>query len=243
MIRGFRYMLVGYFIVTSLVLSTPLAAQVSVPKSPNYQFDETAIGSGGMLQSSSANFRMTDAIGDIAVGESASANYRILAGSETSPDPRLSFVVNQATPFDTFSPSTTATSTATFSVLNYTSYGYVVQIYGQPPAHNGHVLRGMDITGPSQPGIEQFGMNLVANTEPRSFGANPDNGTFGFGSLDNTEYNAANRFRYISGETIAQAPKESGITNYTISYIANVTGLTPGGTYTSGLSLIVTGTY
>jgi hypothetical protein len=91
-------------------------------------------------------------------------------------------------------------------------------------------------------GIEQFGINLVANTLPISFGANPDNGQFGFGSVA-SGYNTPNNFRYVNGETIASASKDSGITNYTISYIVNVAPLTAGGTYTANQALVVTGTY
>ena len=235
--------MVGVFFAFVLLICVPSFVAAEVPKSTNYQFDETSIGSGGMLQSSSTSFSVTDGVGDIGIGNSSSSNFNLIAGSHTTHDPTLAFIVNQATPFGIFSATSTATSTATFSVLNYTSYGYVVQIYGNPPSHNGHVIHAMDITGTSQPGIEQFGINLVANTSPKSFGANPDNGLFGFGSVAGTEYAAANNFRYVSGEVIAAAPKESGQTNYTISYIVNVASLTPGGTYSSNQSLIVTGTY
>lgn len=235
--------LVALAFILGVVIGLPSISSAEVPKSTNYQFDETSIGSGGMLQSSSASFKVTDGIGDIGIGNASSAGYNIIAGSHTTHEPTLSFVVNQATQFDTFSATKTSTATASFSVLNYTSFGYVVQIYGKPPTHDGHTLPGMDITGSAQPGIEQFGMNMVANTLPKSFGANPDNGQFGFGSVANTEYGTANSFRYVSGEVIAEAPKESGQTNYTISFIANVASLTPGGTYRANQSLIVTGTY
>lgn len=100
----------------------------------------------------------------------------------------------------------------------------------------------MATNGPSVVGTSQFGINLVANTLPISIGANPDNGSFGFG-LASTNYNTPNQYRYISGETIAQAPKSSGVTVYTITYLVNVPALTPGGQYISDQTLIVTGTY
>jgi hypothetical protein len=76
----------------------------------------------------------------------------------------------------------------TFSVLNYTSYGYVVQIFGDPPTNGTHTIVPMSTTGASQISEEQFGINLVANTVPSSIGANPDNGQFGFGSVE-SNYN------------------------------------------------------
>jgi hypothetical protein len=94
----------------------------------------------------------------------------------------------------------------------------------------------------SQAGIEQFGINVVANTLPLSLGVNPDNGQFGFGQAA-SNYNTSNNYRYVSGDTIAVGPKSSGQTTYTISYIINVNALTPGGIYTGGQTLLCTGTY
>ena len=100
----------------------------------------------------------------------------------------------------------------------------------------------MTATNTSQVGVEQFGINLVANTSPTSLGVNPDNGQFGYGSVM-PNYATPDNYRYVPGETIARAVKNSGVTVYTISYIANVAPLTPGGIYTSNQTLIVTGTY
>lgn len=141
-----------------------------------------------------------------------------------------------------FSATSATTATTTFSVSNYTSYGYVVQIFGDPPTNGTHSINGMGTTGASEVGTDQFGINLVANTAPKSFGANPDQGQFGFGTAS-ANYNTSNQFRYVNGETIASAPKSSGVTTYTISYLVNVAPLTPGGNYTTHQTLVVTGTY
>ena len=100
----------------------------------------------------------------------------------------------------------------------------------------------MPDSGPSQIGIEQFGINLVANTAPASVGANPVFGLFASGAAS-PNYGSSNTYRYVSGETIALAEKSSGVTTYTISYIANVGNLTPGGQYKSNQIIICTGTY
>lgn len=224
-----------------LWLAEPLYAETL--ESPNYRFDESTVGSGGLIQSSSANYTATSAAGDLAIGEASSANYNLEAGSKTSPDPALSFnIPHSDINFGNFTSSSAATTTSTFSVSNYTSYGYVVQIFGDPPMNGPHTIDAMDTTGPSMIGIDQFGINLVANTSPKSFGANPDQGQFGFGTAT-PNYNTANEFRYVSGETIASAPKSSGVTTYTISYLVNVSSLTPGGRYDSHQTLVVTGTY
>jgi hypothetical protein len=239
--RGIRWIYV-WLVLAFLVSFIPLSAYAG-PQSSNYKFDESSIGSGGLVQSSSASYKGDDSLSDLAVGTAASTNYQIQSGSVTTSDPALSFAITSgAINFGDFSATVAATTTATFSVLNYTSYGYVVQIAGSAPTNGSYTIPALATTSASTTGVEQFGINLVANTSPASVGANPNNGSFGFG-VASGNYGTANQFRYVSGETIATAPKSSGITTYTISFLVNVKPLTPGGQYTSNQTLIVTGTY
>lgn len=234
----------GLFIIVSLYLTSEASiAHAEVLQSPNYKLNESTIGAGGLNQSSSTTYRGIDATTDIAVGNANSSNYQIEAGALTSDEPALSFNFSNALgDFGAFSPTGAVTATTTFSVSNYTSYGYAVQITGNPPSNGTHTISAMSSTGVSVPGTDQFGINLVANTSPTSFGSNPNNGQFGFGYIA-PNYSTANHYRYVSGETIAQADKSSGMTTYTISYMINVSPLTPGGKYTSNQTLIITGTY
>jgi len=213
------------------------------PKSSSYQFSESYIDSGSMTDSSSNSYKTTNATGDLVVGNTSSSGYQIETGSQTTNDPSLSFSLDSAGGvFGSFTPTEPTVTTASFSVSNYTSFGYIVQIIGTPPTNNTHTIAAMTDAGSSQIGIEQFGINLVANTSPKTVGADPDNGQFGFGvATDN--YKVANQFRYVSGDTIAQAPKSSGVTIYTISYLVNVSSVTPGGQYVSEQTIIITGTY
>lgn len=221
----------------------PSAIAQAELQSSNYRFDESTVGAGGLIQSSSANYQANSATSDLSVGTTASGNYQLETGSVTTKDPVLSFAVNNGgINFGSFTPSGGTVTTATFSVSNYTSYGYVVQIVGSPPTNGSHTITALPTQTGSLAGIEQFGINLVANTLPASVGANPNNGQFGFGTTS-ANYGTSNQYRYVSGETIASAPKSSGVTDYTISYLVNVTSLTPGGNYTSNQTIIVTGTY
>lgn len=235
---------VGVFFVLAYCVAYQTPTAYADPlQSSNYRFDESAIGSGGLIQSSSANYQATDSVGDLATGNAASTNFQVNAGSKTTNDPSLSFAINSsAVNFGNFTASGATVTTANFSISNYTSFGYVVQIVGTSPSNGSHVIPAMATTAASLIGVEQFGINLVANTSPVSVGANPDNGQFGFG-VASANYGTSNMYRYVSGETIASAPKSSGVTTYTLSYLVNVAGLTPGGQYTSNQTLIVTGTY
>lgn len=234
---------VGVFFAFALTLTSLSSLASAAPsQSTNYKFNESAIGSGGLIQSSSANYQGRDSIGDIGVGPAASSNFRIAAGSTTTNDPALSVAVNGTINFNAFSAATATTATTTFTVLNYTTYGYIVQIIGNAPSNGSTTIAPMATTGPSVAGTSQFGINLVANTSPVSVGANPNNGQFGYGTVAGN-YATSNSYRYVSGETIAQATRNSGTTTYTITYLVNVPALTPGGIYSSAQTLIVTGTY
>lgn len=211
-------------------------------QSNSYRFDESVIGVGGMGEASSTNYKAVEDVGALAVGNSASSNFQVEAGTKTTHDPTLSFKINTSNlDLGNFTASGPTTTTASFTVSNYTSYGYVVQLMGTPPKNGSRTIDPLTTTSSSQAGVNQFGVNLVANTAPL-VGTNPDNGQFGFGSAA-PNYATPNKYRFVNGETIAKADKSSGVTSYTMSYLVNVESLMPGGKYTSNQTLIVTGTY
>lgn len=233
-------MLLG-LLVTILLSATAVAST-----SNNYQIQEDFVGGGGVIDSSSPNYTSSDVIGDTAVGDANGTNYNTQSSYKTTSDPTLSFIVNTSSvSLGALSSATTKTGAATFKVLNYTSYGYIVQTLGNPPNNGAHTLTGMSSQAASATGTEQFGINLKANTSPIAFGADPvqvPGSTFSYG-VAATGYNTANQYKYVSGNTIASAPKSSGETDYTISYIANISINTPGGSYSGNQVLVCTGTY
>lgn len=242
--QAFLFWVLFIFVIVVLLITKSIVFAQS--SSPNYRIEEDFIGGGGLIDSNSTNYSGQDAIGETGVGNSAGTNYQINSGYETTNEPRLSFTVNTSSiNFGTLSIGSTATATSTFSVLNYTSHGYIVITSGPPPSNGAYTLAGMSSTGPSSSGTEQFGINLKANTSPATFGAEavqvPD-GTFSFGEAA-ANYNTANNYRYVAGESIARSVKTSGQTNFTISYIVNASTTTAGGSYSGGQTLICIGTY
>ncbi len=215
--------------------------------SSSYRINESYFGPGGQLNSNSTNYQ-TDpgqqAVGGTG-GSGTSTNYTVQSGSVTASEPRLLCALNTASiNFGSLSTSLPATGTATFSVLNYTAYGYIVSIIGSPPSNSGHALTNLASNASSTPGTEQFGINLVDNSTP-NVGTNPvqvpDN-TFSFGEIA-TNYDTVNSFRYAQGETIASGPKSSGQTDFTISYLINASTTTPGGKYSGNQTIVCTGRY
>lgn len=239
-------------ITAMLFLVVMTARQVIVMAqgaSPGYRIDESYLGPGGELESGSSNYSVQagqQTTGNTGVVEGTSTNYRTQGGATTTSEPTLRCAVNTSSlNFGALSIGSTATATATFSVLNYTSYGYNVSIIGNTPSNGTHNLNGLSSNASSSAGTEQFGINLVANTSPAAFGAFPQqipDNTFSFGDAT-ANYSTPNSYRYVPGEIIASAPKSSGQTNYTIAYIVNVATNTAGGTYTGNQAILCTGTY
>jgi hypothetical protein len=261
--RWFRHICV----VLSLLLGLPAAAWAVAgdpqSSSNSYRVDESQVGGNGQFDSSSSNYSLNPSVddggaslGESAVGNSSSANYNSGAGFNTTAQPSLTLIVNTTNvDLGILSTITAMTDTATFSVKNYTSYGYVVQIIGPTPTYSGHPLTALTTDTASATGTEQFGINLRANTSPTTVGADPTqspSGAFSYGEAgdgatgtygSSRPYTQPNKYRYASGETIASAPKSSGETDYTMSFLSNISNTTPSGHYTGGISIVATGTY
>lgn len=234
------------FIVLSLTFA-PAVALAAQSSSSNYQVNEVFFGSGGELNACSTNFCSKQSAGESVVGNTKSANYQAQGGFNADRQPYIQFTVSN-TNVDLGSLSTTGTKTATanFSIKAYLSHGYTVINASQPPSNNGYIMQSITAAPTaSSAGTEQFGINLVANTSPLTFGADktyvPDS-TFSNG-LVAPDYSNQNMFVYRQNDVIAFSTASSSATNYTISYIFNISTVTPGGTYDLRHVLVATATY
>lgn len=220
--------------------------------SSNYKANEVFFGSGGDTGQSSSNYKASVSAGALGVGNYASTNYQAYSGFLSPNEPFLEMQIDSTTVnLGTLDANSANTGNATFHVRAYIDTGYTVQTVSQPPTYtsgaSSHTLTPMSL-GASAPGTEEFGINLVHNTLPVSFGTDPSpqpNGAFATG-VAATGYNTANQYKYNAGDIIAQTPAGSsgwGLTNYTISYIANISLLTPAGNYTMVHDLVIVATY
>jgi len=240
----------GLLLVTTSVLLSTFAivgvtnAQSSTSSSSNYQVTQTEFGSSSSAQNCSTSYCSDSSVGAVA-GSTSSTSNTANFGSVTNSQPELAVIVEGgSSDLGVLSSSTTATKTMVVKVKNYLSSGYVMQIVGNPPTYQGHTLAAIPSPSTTHPGAEQFGINAVANTSP-NVGANPvqvPSGSFSFGSIT-PNYSTPNLFMYASGETVAQSPKSSGETDYTISMIINISNATPAGQYAGDFSAVVIATY
>ena len=231
-----------------ILLLAPAVAFAGAPQSAstNYQVNEVFFGSGGSLNSCSSSYCTKQSAGEVAIGNTASSSYQAQAGFNTDRNPYIQISVNN-THIDvgTLTTSTTATANANFTVKAYLASGYVVTTVSPPPTNGGYTMQALSTPTASSTGVEQFGMNLRANSAPITFGADPDqlpDSTFSFGQVE-PNYDTPNAYMYHQGDAIAYSSKSSGNTEYTLSYIFNISHVTPGGTYTFDDVLVATGTY
>ena len=230
-----------------LLGSLPVVALAAQSASTNYQVNEVFFGSGGELDACSTSYCSKQSAGESTVGNTASANYQAQGGFNTDRAPYIEFVVsNSNIDLGALSTATTKTANATFSIKTYLAHGYTVINASDPPSNNGYIMQAISsVPTASSPGTEQFGMNLVSNTSPVTFGANkayrPDS-TFSSG-LVAPDYSNQNMYVYRKNDVIAYSDSSSSYTDYTISYIFNISSVTPGGTYEMHHVLVATSTY
>jgi hypothetical protein len=226
----------------------PLKVAAQSSSSPNYRVDQTIFGTGGELDAQSSTYRSRQTAGELTIGQTDSANFRAFAGFNTTDEPYIEFVVT-ASNIDLGYLATNSVSTANgiFYVRAWQAEGYVVRTESDPPtnsAGSGSTINPLAAPSASSPGTEQFGINLVDNSNP-DIGTNPvqsPDGTFSFGSVS-TGYDTINSFKYAKGDPIAQSSESTSVTVYTISYIFNIDDQTEAGEYVFRHTLVATGTY
>jgi hypothetical protein len=236
---------IGYVAVFLLFTGS---AHAQTPSSTNYSVPESSFSSGSGFDSNSANFSSSGSAGNNAVGQAESASFQTFAGS-ISPDDEYVELIIPVTTIDmgTLSPGTPGTGTATFTARAYLNDNYVIISPRDPPTSEGGAqIDPITTAAAFDPDTEQFGLNLVANTSPVAQGADPvpqPDGSFAYGAAA-SGYDTADLYQYNAGDIIAESTTRGyGETDYTISYILNITPITPAGTYRMEQDLVITATF
>jgi hypothetical protein len=167
--------------------------------------------------------------------------------------PDCSTVTTGAVTFNQlFSPTDTATATSQMAASTNAGSGYVITVNGPTLTSGSNTVTGMAAAAAIAHGVSQFGLNLKLNTTATStvaVGAEVSaaaNGTNYRGEAS-AGYNTVDTFKFTSGNTVADSFNGSaGGTDaqiFTASYIVNVPGSQPAGTYTTTLTYICTPTF
>jgi hypothetical protein len=182
----------------------------------------------------------------------------------TSTVPDCSTATAADIPFNQlFSPQATAIATSQMAASTNAGFGYAITVNGPTLTSGTNTIAAMGTPAGSAKGVAQFGLNLVANTLASADGFTDDgsdpskdpaplpNGTNLKGQAL-TDYGTSDQFKYIDGDAVANS--EYGYTLgvntaatdmqiFTVSYIANVPGSQPAGTYSSTLTYVCTPKY
>lgn len=171
----------------------------------------------------------------------------------TSSVPDCSTITTGAVAFDKlFSPTDTATATSQMAASTNAGSGYVITVNGPTLTSGSNTITGMTTAAAGAHGLSQFGLNLKLNTTLTStvaIGAEvavPSNGT-NYRGQAMTGYNTVDTFKFTPGDPVANSASGgaggSDAQIFTASYIVNVTGSQPAGTYTTTLTYICTPTF
>jgi hypothetical protein len=137
-------------------------------------------------------------------------------------------------------PDATLTTTSQMAVGTNASSGYTITVNGTTLSAGNNGITPIPTATPSIPGINQFGLNLVANTQP-AIGNDPD------GASNNAQlgsnYGIPNEFAYNDGDVVASAPNVSLVKRYTVSYIVNSAANLSPGVYTTTITFVCTGRF
>lgn len=151
-----------------------------------------------------------------------------------------------------FSPTDTATATSQMAASTNAGSGYAITVNGPTLTSGSNTVTAMGTTAAGIRGVSQFGINLKANTTATStpavgIEAAPVANATNYRGQAATNYNTVDQFRFVTGDTVANSANGgAGGTDaqiFTASYIANVPGSQPAGTYTTTLTYICTPTF
>lgn len=151
-----------------------------------------------------------------------------------------------------FSPTDTATATSQMAASTNAGSGYNVTVNGATLTSGANTIPAMAAAAGGTRGVGQFGLNLKANTTATSTVAvgtevNPASDGTNYRGQALAGYNGVDNFKFVSADSIANsAYTVAGPTNaqiYTASYIVNVPGNQPAGTYQTTLTYVCTATF
>ncbi len=219
------------------VFGAPYLAMAGM-SSPNFSIQADAIDVGG-VRSSSGGISLNDSLDELSTGESRSLSFISDIGfwPMVGNDEVISFTVTDAVAnLGTLDPSNVRYDTAAFRAATTAKSGYSIQFFGSSLASMEHTISALSSRSVLSVDTEQFGFNLVENS---FIGVDPIGGL----GQPTADYGFPDQFKFVSGETIAQSNVPSNFTNYTMSIISNISGITDAGSYATNLTVVVTGRY
>ena len=120
------------------------------------------------------------------------------------------------------------------------SGGFAITANGIPPTAGTNVIDPSLNLAESTPGVNQFGINLVANEE---LAVGEDPGGTWTNAIPAPDYGVPNRFKYVPGDVVAFSPNVSLMKKFTVSYIINSSNNLRAGVYSTTITYIASGRF
>lgn len=147
---------------------------------------------------------------------------------------------NYYTDMGELTPQSTLTAQSQMAVGTNATGGFAITANGGEPSAGTNVIDASTVPTESMPGTNQFGINLVANSQP-VVGSNPE------GSWTNAvaspDYSLKDRYKYIAGDVVAYSPHVSLMKKFTVSYILNSREDLHPGVYSTTITYIASGRF
>lgn len=155
-------------------------------------------------------------------------------------DETLTFTLATATvALGTLSSAATNSGTSSMTAATNGGTGYSITVAGNTLTSGTNTIAALASPTASLINNPQYGLNLMLNTTP-AVGAI----VTGTGSgVAATGYNIANSYKFVSGDTVASATLPTNSNVYTSSYIANISGATAAGAYSTVMNYVATANF
>lgn len=137
-------------------------------------------------------------------------------------------------------PDSTLVGYSQMAVGTNASGGFAITANGTSMAAGTATIDTLDTPTESTKGVNQFGINLVANSDP-AIGGNPE-GPFA-NAVASPDYSIPNKYKYVSGDVVAYSPNVSLMKKFTVSYVVNSSPTLRAGVYTTTLTFIASGRF
>jgi len=181
--------------------------------------------------------------------------------SETSNVPDCSTATSGNIGFNAlFSSTSTAWATSQMAASTNAGTGYAITVNGTTLTSGSNTITAISTVGGalSTPGTSQFGMNVVADTDanaatpaisPASANVTTPTGNSFYHAQAVAPYDTggngtAAKYAYVTGDTVANSNSQASDPQvFTATYLVNVPGHQPAGTYSTTLTYICTATF
>jgi hypothetical protein len=151
----------------------------------------------------------------------------------TIPDYSCNGIIGDSVDLGDFQTYTSNSGSYQFLVASNSPTGYSVSVYGTTLTSGNYTIPALATPSPPQYGVSQFGINLVANTQP-SVGADPSGGS----GQPAANYGLSNQFTFNNGDVIAYDTEVGVYTRFTNSVMVNISKSQPAGVYSTTLTYI-----